>query len=214
MLNLNFDKNRGKSGFALFYVLIIIGMVLIATSTFLESALGELFLSADREDSDTALYMAESGIECVLYHQNKYEAMKTLNEQNEYRCDEETVFQLGWGGNDYSASGVFINNEEGDSCMWREEGSPLPVFGVGLNHADYDGIEKRLIDTYDAIVLKSQGSDACAMVTIEIEPLKDLDLNMIMCDVHIRSRGASECDDDGFPIAGAVERTRVESMEF
>lgn len=197
-----------KDGFALFYVLLIVGVMLIATSIFLETALEELFLSADREESDRALYMAEAGVECALYHQREYNAFITLNDPDTYSCNSSVDFDAGWS--DYTDPDLSIENPGDDSCFWGED--PTPIFGLGLDPSDYDGVNKKLYGVEDAIVLKSEDSDACSRVTVEVEPVKNDSLNLILCRITIRSEGASECDSDGNPLDGAVERTRVERV--
>lgn len=201
-------KNRG---FALFYSLVIIGVVLIATSMFLETALEESFISSDRKESDMALYMAESGINCARYHQDNgnWAAFNTaVTDQRIFSCGGGVTFTAGWNTsenqNNYSPG-------PNDKCFFSEDEDL--IFGLGLETGDYSGNEL-LVDSKPAIVIESDDSDACARVTVEIKS-KRVDYGsgtFGACEIKIKSVGASECDSNGFPKPGSVERTLISTQ--
>lgn len=211
------NKNIKNKGFVLFYSLLIVGVILIATSMFLESALEEIYISGDRKESDVALYMAESGINCAKYHQNhmSYSAFKTARtEPDIFRCDEDVVFEAGWNTNSNQLSYPPLGLDS-DNCFYKEDEDL--IFGLGLNPDDY-GAGENLVDNKEAIVIRSTNpnSTACARVTVEIRSYFESFLDVTSygaCNIMIRSVGASDCDADGFPTKDAVERTLIYQTE-
>ncbi|MFP4616907.1 MAG: hypothetical protein ACLFNR_01980 [Candidatus Paceibacterota bacterium] len=202
---------KKKKGFALFYVILIIGVMLIATSIFLDVALEELFLSADREESDIALYMAEAGVECAVYHQRKYGSFNSLSDPETYWCDPNSSFEAGWSDADDPDIPDIQNTDYPDnsSCFYGED--PTPIFGLGLDPNNYTSSDVKLISSNDPIVIHNDKNDSCARVFVEVRPRKRESLERVFCEISIRSEGASECDSDGNPVEGAVERTRIEN---
>lgn len=203
----NIKKEHRNRGFALFYSLLIVGVILIATSMFLETALEEVFISSDRKESDMALYMAESGINCARYHQENfsYAAFRTsVTPPGTFSCGNSVTFEAGWSNLTYPPVGP------NDDCFY--DSSDDLIFGLGLDPSDY-GAGETLVDSKDAIVIESTdpSNNACARVTVEIRS-KEKDYNLGAfgeCDITIRSVGASECDSSGNPTADAVERTLI-----
>ena len=213
--------NRGYSastntreGFALFYVLIIVGVVLVSTSVFLESALEELFITAERENSEMAWYMAETGIGCAEYHHNENRAffMRTL--ESEYRCKEGSgdTFSAGWR-DEFSEENALLNSTL-DTCYWDSD----RILVTGLmdpdNH-EYDNEEYEIFGLREPIVLWSEDGEACARVTAAVvsERISMGDEGSIsVCNIQLRSVGADRCNSDGFPATGAVERVRIKSV--
>jgi hypothetical protein len=216
MFKIFYKKNKNKftnRGFALFYSLVIIGVVLIATSMFLETALEEFFISSDRKESDMALYMAESGINCARYHQDNgyWAAFKTaVTEPKTFNCGEGVTFSAGWNTLENQNNYLPSSN---DDCFYADDEDL--IFGLGLNSSDYS-LPETLVDTKPAFVIESTGdNDACARVTVEIKS-KSVDYgfgSFGACKIIIRSVGASECDSNGFPKPGSVERTLIHQTQ-
>ena len=190
-----------RKGFALFYVLVIVSVVFIAVSMFSETALEEIFISSDRYESHVAEYMAESGLECVLYHQKEYAAFGMVSDPEEYRCNDHTTFEAGWGDLDlgYEPPG------ENRRCYWDDEDN-IPVMGLGLKESDYYGTSYVLLvaDLPGPIIFRTDNSNACAQINIEVKSRNPAG----ECSINVRSVGISECDSEGNPTSGAVERTR------
>lgn len=205
----NTKKEVKNKGFALFYSLLIVGVILIATSMFLETALEETFISSDRKESDMALYMAESGINCAKYHQENgdYAAFRTsVTAPNTFSCGNGVTFQAGWDTPSNNLNYPPVGPD--DDCFYD---SPQDlIFGLGLNPADY-GTGETLVDNKDSIIIDSGSSDACAKVSVEIRSdIKDFGFGSFgACEITVRSVGASECDVNGDPTTDAVERTLI-----
>lgn len=206
---------REKGGFALFYVLLIVGTVLIATSVFLDTAFDEMIISVDREESELAWYMSEAGIECANYYNNRpFRAFYMRNSEETFHCRTGVggvSFKGGWFDESYEAENV-LNNDE-DECYWDNE----RILVTGLmspGDYEYDPEKYKVFGEKDPFVIRSEDSEACARVTVEVvsEKMGPAGEEMVRCAVIIKSVGASECDADGYPAEGAVERIRIRSM--
>ncbi len=209
------ENIHGKKGFALFYVLLIVGTVLVATSVFLDFALDEMIISADREESEMAWYMSEAGIECAIYYGNRpFRAFHMRSEENTYYCRTDAgpvSFKAGWQEGSYEAGNTL--NYEDDQCYWDDD----RILITGLmspGDYDHDSEKYRVFGEKEPIIIRSEASDACARVTVVVESRKrgSPGEEMVRCAVTIRSVGASKCDADGYPAEGAVERIRIQTM--
>ncbi len=222
---------KHEEGFSLFYVLVVMGVLLIATSIFLESALEEIILSADREDSDLALYAAESGVECMLYHhytQEEGRAFYMKTEPRDYSCGGGSgTFTAGWGTSSNDSTYESGQESESDNCYLEDEDGETgtaPVFGIGIDPSNYGSDIDMANHESDPSLIENIESDACASVTVEVRPRlrvrsffdedigEEVEETQVHCAISIRSVGASECDADGNPTPEAVERTRVENI--
>lgn len=67
ILNLHNMSHTQEQGFTLLYAMLIITMVLIASSAILSISMKELRLSVVGRDAAEAYYAAESGYECAVY---------------------------------------------------------------------------------------------------------------------------------------------------
>lgn len=63
--------NSGSGGFTVLYSVLVASLVLILGVAFTNIMIKELRLSASIRDSQFAFYSADSGVECVLYHDIK-----------------------------------------------------------------------------------------------------------------------------------------------
>ena len=89
-------KSDKKRGFILFYVSIIGGAIAIIISIFAASALNETKISRDEAESLKAFYAADSGIECVRFHQNNSYAFNPTTPQASYSCGVGNNFTAGF----------------------------------------------------------------------------------------------------------------------
>lgn len=189
---------KNESGFALFYTILIIGVVLIATSIFLETALEELYLTSDRYESSVADYMSESGISCLNNLQTQHDLFLGLSDEDSYSCGDNLVeVEGGW-------KDEFVDPDDDHHCHWDND--KTVIVGFGLDEGEYDSEDYDIVANDDPFFLELDAYDeACARLEVEARSLSDGG-----CRVLMRSVGISRCDDDGEPKDGAVERTRRE----
>ena len=196
---------------------------MIAVTTFIDTAVQELIITAEREDSYQAFYMADSGINCMAYYGlGRDRAFQMRSDPETYYCDidsegQEFKFESGWSDHEENYT---IYNEAEDSCYYDEENSEPdeekwePVFGLGLEED-----KNQDPDNPDAVVIRSEYSEACAKVSVRVEPRvhfeddENENVVRVRCRTEAVSRGASRCDEDGNPEEGAVERTRIRRLE-
>lgn len=200
-----------EGGFALFYTLLIIGVVLTATSAFLETSLEELFVLEDREESDVALYMAEAGIECAIHHQIKNKAFNMREEEDLYFCSDGNEFTAGWKTDEFEE---LYQPGSSDSCYWDSES----ILFTGLLDLGSYKIEENqeslgmIMDPF--VIWNEDNKEACARVFVEVVSVRrnygEQIGDIVSCDISITSVGASKCDSDGLPAEDSVEKTRVE----
>lgn len=89
-----------KRGFTLLLAVLISGILLALGFALFNIASKELILSSAARDSQFAFYAADSGIECALYWDAKYEvfATSTTPVPDEITCASGTLAPLGPGG--------------------------------------------------------------------------------------------------------------------
>jgi Tfp pilus assembly protein PilX len=87
---------RKSAGFILIYTVIIAGVIAIIIGVTFNSVLGELRISIDESESLKAFYAADSGIECVRFLQNNFQAFDTTTEENVYNCGVGDNFTAGF----------------------------------------------------------------------------------------------------------------------
>lgn len=207
------SKERRSDGFALFYALLIIGVMLTATSIFLETALEELFISKDRSKSDRAFYMAEAGIECAIHNHIKNRVFNMRKERRTYHCNDNVEFEAGWKDDEFESS---YSPGSLDGCYWDENEI---IFTGLLDHNPYENNEGYKIlgdDLIEPFVIWDDNDEACTRVFVKVESVKrslgGVIGDIVSCDVSVTSVGASKCESDGSPAEGSVERTRIENF--
>jgi uncharacterized protein (UPF0333 family) len=76
MINIDY-KNKGNQGIALLMAVLIAGIFFVISSAVYKIALIELVLSSTGRDSQFAFYAADTGAECALYWDRKYNGPDT-----------------------------------------------------------------------------------------------------------------------------------------
>lgn len=88
-------QNKNK-GFILIYSVIMVSAILVIVGTTFSSILSEVKISRDESESLKAFYAADSGIECVRYYQNNFQAFSPTTAQATYNCGIGLDFQAGF----------------------------------------------------------------------------------------------------------------------
>jgi type II secretory pathway pseudopilin PulG len=97
-------------GFTLLYTVIIVSIIAVVTGIIAGSILKEIRVSRDEGESLKAFYAADSGIECVKFYQDNYQALDPRSPSQTYTCSS---------GDTFTAGGQNIN---GDECI--DESNP------------------------------------------------------------------------------------------
>lgn len=201
--------DKKSKGFALFYVLLVISVVLIATAILQDTAFGEMAISAERRDSNKAYYIAEAGVECALYHQREYKSFNMRSPETVYSCGAtgvETSFTAGIQSASFESNNV-IN--ETDSCYW--DSSDFIWYGLVDDIGDYDlGTN---VGQHDPFVIWDEDEVSCTRVSVTVISMPryfEGEIGDVVCGVEIRSEAASECNPDGTPAPNSVQRNRIE----
>ncbi|HVS79847.1 MAG TPA: pilus assembly PilX N-terminal domain-containing protein [Candidatus Paceibacterota bacterium] len=86
---------RVSAGFMLVYTVLILSIMLIVGGIFVNTVVKEVGMSRDESESLKAFYAADSGVECVRYFKNKYDAFNTQVPQSTYDCGIGSSFTAG-----------------------------------------------------------------------------------------------------------------------
>ena len=84
-----------QKGFILIYTLLIAAVIAVVIGITIASAMTELRISRDEVESLKAFYAADTGIECVRFYQNNYQAFDTTSPRRKYNCGVGEDF---WAG--------------------------------------------------------------------------------------------------------------------
>lgn len=91
------NTKKQQQGFTLLYAVLIVSVVAVITGTIIGSIIKELRISRDEANSLKAFYAADSGIECVRFHQYNYLAFDTDQPITTLNCGIGADFQAGGG---------------------------------------------------------------------------------------------------------------------
>lgn len=113
-----------RQGFILIYTTILVGIIFVIVAVGFRSTLTESRAARDEQESLKALYVAETGIECVRFLQNYYEAFNTTTDyKSDYNCGV---------GDDFGAGGdPASGNETTAECVASTRQFPLQGFENG-----------------------------------------------------------------------------------
>lgn len=210
---------------------------MIALATFVDTAIREIIISAEREDSHKAFYMAEAGINCVTHHhRSRNFAFSMRSPEQTYFCGQKIIYSGSGGHIDETIDFTFkagwqdkkedydLTDENRDECYYDAEASSadllLPIAGIGLEQEDYftdQDLQDHFLAQPEPLIIRSQDSEACARVSVEVLPRpqfdSDGDRTVVYCQIQAVSRGFNKCDEDGQPVEGSVERTRIMGLD-
>jgi Tfp pilus assembly protein PilX len=80
-----------RAGFVLIFTILIVGTLLVPVIGMFSFVVGQIKISRDEYESARALYAADTGIECVRYHQKKTRAFDTSKSQQTIDCGVGTI---------------------------------------------------------------------------------------------------------------------------
>lgn len=100
-LPLEEDNNKNnmqqkEKGFILIYTIIMISAILVVVGTTFSSILSEVRISRDESESLKSFYAADTGIECIRYYQNNFQAFNPTTDQATYNCGIGASFVAGF----------------------------------------------------------------------------------------------------------------------
>lgn len=82
-------------GFTLLYTVIIVSIIAVVVGIAAGSILKETQISRDEGESLKAFYAADTGIECVRFYQENYQALDPRTPQGTYSCGPGDTFTAG-----------------------------------------------------------------------------------------------------------------------
>jgi|GEM_PF-5695658 len=136
-----------KKGFVLIYSLAIVSILLITISIFHNTAIKEIQVARKEGESLKAFYAADTGVECVRFLQDHYDAFSPTSPVRSYNCGPEgNLIQTG-GTTTYNFRIEHFSNLACDDVSVLATRSSLP-------------------NTWD-ITVNSSGKNSCTNPTVE-----------------------------------------------
>jgi Tfp pilus assembly protein PilX len=126
---------KNKKGFTLLMAILISSVLLLLGASMFQFATKQIILSSIGRDSQFAFYAADTGAECALYWDYRFDAFGTTSAPVAAQCDNQSIGNLRYAGDGIPNSFEFNPNGYCAKVTVTKTGARTVIDALGYSTA-------------------------------------------------------------------------------